>query len=84
MNKDDDHKLLELKQPEKKTVMLLFDEQQKENVVHRQLDDNYDASNENKDEEFSKQSKKESIARFINAMASIKTGRDYISKSRPI
>ena len=48
MNKDDDHKLLELKHPQNKTVMFLFDEQQKENVVHRQLDDNDDTSDENK------------------------------------
>ena len=30
--------------------------------------------------EFSQQNTKESVARFINALASIKTGRDYISK----
>ena len=29
---------------------------------------------------FSNQNTKESVARFINAMASIKTGRDYICK----
>ena len=61
--------------------MLLFDQQQQENILDTQLDDNNDASDKSKHEEFSKQNKKESVARFINAMASIKTGRDYISKS---
>ena len=81
INKDDDHKLLELKQPQNKILMLLFDRQQQENILDTQLVDNNDASDKSKHEEFSKQNKKESVARFINAMASIKTGRDYISKS---
>ena len=90
-NKDDDHKLRDLKNipgHQTKNLMLLFlekDETDTENSLH----------NNNVDEEcstlinefvpdevsnFSQQNTKESVARFINAMASIKTGRDYISK----
>ena len=59
--------------------MLLFDEH--ENDSKRMLkNQGKDAAGKNESESFSPQNSKESVARFINAMASIKTGRDYISK----
>ena len=80
-NMDDDRKLRELKQPHQRNLMLLFDEQEKENPSIRKLNgEEKNASDKSTSGEFSSQNTKESVARFINAMASIKTGRDYISK----
>ena len=80
-NKDDDHKLRELKQPQQRNLMLLFDEQLKENSLQGKLNGaEKNTSDKSTPDEFSSQNTKESVARFINAMASIKTGRDYISK----
>ena len=91
-NKDDDYKLQKLKSsydPKKKNLMLLFlqnddkssgrdgywgfpDEAEEESyLINGSLKDT---------PKFSPENSKESVARFINAMASIKTGRDYISK----
>ena len=61
--------------------MLLFDAHENETDSERKLGNHAnDASDKNDSEKFSHQNSKESVARFINAMASIKTGRDYISK----
>ena len=91
-NKDDDYKLQKLKSsydPKKKNLMLLF-LQHDDNSSGR--DGYWGLPDEPEDEScivngslkdtprFSPENSKESVARFINAMASIKTGRDYISK----
>ena len=91
-NKDDDYKLQNLKSsydPKKKNLMLLF-LQHDDNSSGREgywgfPDEPEDGSciinGSLKDSpKFSPENSKESVARFINAMASIKTGRDYISK----
>ena len=61
--------------------MLLFDEHENATDSKRKLESQgKDAAGKNESESFSPQNSKESVARFINAMASIKTGRDYISE----
>ena len=90
-NKDDDHKLRELKNnadPQTKSLMFLFlestdktsnpEKSSKQESGEFQIDCNGCTVAEIS--QFSDQSTKESIARFMNAMASIKTGRDYICK----
>ena len=91
-NKDDDYKLQKLKSsydPKKKNLMLLFLQNDEKSSGR---DGYWGLSDDPEDEsciinsslkdtpKFSPENSKESVARFINAMASIKTGRDYISK----
>ena len=91
-NKDDDYKLQKLKStydPKKKNLMLLFLQNDDKSSGR---DGYWGFPDEPEDEpciingsakdtpKFSPENSKESVARFINAMASIKTGRDYISK----
>ena len=91
-NKDDDYKLQKLKSsydPKKKNLMLLFLQNDDKSsgrdgywgFPDEAEDDSFLINGSLKDTpKFSPENSKESVARFINAMASIKTGRDYISK----